>query len=243
MTDLRDVSKALADASEALHTSATHGGLERTLGAIAEAAQHSVPGFDHVGVTVVQGDGAPTTVASTDDVALELDNLQYEFDQGPCMDALRRQRVVLAEHLEQQAGNWPRYAPRASEAGVRAQMGVQLERSDTPLGSLNFYSMAASTVDPDAPRRAELFAAHAAIALAYARHIEDLTPAREPIGQAIGILMERFEINEEQAMYYLVRVATAAELHLRDVAAEVVEQVNRRTMWIDLPAVRDEPTS
>ena len=112
-------------------------------------------------------------------------------------------------------------------------MGVQLRRSDKALGSLNFYSMAAETVDPRAPRRAELFAAHAALALAYARHIEDLTPAREPIGQAIGILMERFEIDEEQAMYYLVRIATAAELRLQVVAAEVVEQVNRRTMPVD----------
>jgi transcriptional regulator with GAF, ATPase, and Fis domain len=243
MTDLRDLSNSLADASKILHTPTTHGGLERTLETIEDAARHCVPGFDHVGVTVVQGDGAPTTMASTGDLVLEWDNLQYEFDQGPCMDALRRERLVLVEHLEQQAHNWPRYAPRASEAGVRAQMGVQLQRSGTTLGSLNFYSMAAQTVDPEAPRRAELFATHAAIALAYARHIEDLTHAHEPIGQAVGILMERFEINEEQAMYYLVRVATAAELQLREVAGEVVEEVNRRTLRSESPMMQNELTS
>lgn len=217
MTDLRD----LANASEVLQAPPAPCGLERTLAAVAVAAQHCVPGFDHVGVTVVQDDGAATTLASTDDLVLEWDNLQYEFDQGPCMDAARREKFVLVEHLEQQSHNWPRYAPRASEAGVRAQMGVQLRRGGKSLGSLNFYSTAEYIVASEAPGRAELFATHAATALAFARHLDDLTCADERVGRAIGILVERFDISEEEAVYYLVRIATAAQLDLHDVACEV----------------------
>lgn len=202
------------------------GGLERTLRVIAHAARDSVPGFDHVGVTVLRDDGAATTAASTGEPVLQMDALQYQCGQGPCMDALRRERLVLVEHLEQQGHNWPLYARPAAEAGVHAQMGVRVQSGGAVLGSLNFYSMTEPTVDPRASARAEFFAAQTATALAYARHIEDLSSAEQPIGDAIDLVREQHQVSEEEAMYHLVRVATAAEKCLRDVAREVVERAD-----------------
>jgi GAF domain-containing protein len=170
MTDLRNPARLLADAAQEIHVAVTLGD---TLEAIAHAARDEVPGFDHVGVTVVRGDGAFTTMASTGEFVCGMDTLQYDCDQGPCLDAIRRERLVLVEHLEEQVHNWPRYVPRASEAGVRAQMGVRIHSDDSVLGSLNFYSTAARTVAPDAPRHAELFAKHAALALDQARHADE----------------------------------------------------------------------
>ena len=230
MTDMPTLLHALDDAGRAMRAPGPEGGLEGTLRAIAHAARDSVRGFEHVGVTVVQRDGGITTMASTGRLVREMDSLQYEFDQGPCMDALRQGPVVLVEDLPSQADTWPMYTPRASEAGVQAQMGVQVHDSDETLGGLNFYSTADVTIDPDAPRRAELFAAHAAIALAHARRLDDASEAIRAsrlIGPAVGILMERFHITEDQAMHYLVRVSTAAGLEVRDVAREMADQVNR----------------
>jgi len=201
--------------------------LEHTMEAIAHAARDSVPGFDHVGVTVVHGDGSVATMASTGALVLDMDTLQYTFDEGPCLDALRRERPVLVEDLPAQAPQWPRYAPLASKAGVRAQMGMPIRTGEQTLGGLNFYATAVPSIDPAAARDAALFAAHAAMALHHGRHADEAsqgTTTRDLVGQAVGILMERFEVPEGRAMYFLVRIATAGELELRDAAREVVEQ-------------------
>jgi GAF domain-containing protein len=225
MQDLRTLAQSLRDAGRAMQS--PEGGLEGTLEAIARTARDAVPGFDHVGVTVVRGDGTLTTVAATGRFVHEMDTLQYELDQGPCLDALRRDVLVLAEDLPAQEHNWPLYASRASEAGVRAQMGMRLHSHEQTLGGLNFYSTAAEMIHPGAPGRADLFAAHAAIALARARAVDDMNAIadHQVIGQAVGILTEQFNITEDRALYYLVRVSTVAELKLLDVAREVVQQV------------------
>jgi hypothetical protein len=91
--------QALADAALVIDAP---GMLEKTMEAIAHAARDSVPGFDQVGVTVLQDDGACSTLASTSGLVLAMDAVQYEFDQGPCVDALRQERVVLVENLRSQ---------------------------------------------------------------------------------------------------------------------------------------------
>jgi hypothetical protein len=98
---------ALADATRALIPPSTRRGLEGTLEAIAHAARDAVPGFDHVGITVIHSDGAVATMASTGQLVRKMDTLQYELSQGPCMDALRREALVLVEDLATQEHNWP----------------------------------------------------------------------------------------------------------------------------------------
>ena len=222
-----DLARTLAQAAQAI---SAHGTLEDTLDAIVTAARTSVPGFEHVGISVVQGDGTVTTMAATSPLVEELDTLQYKLGQGPCLSTLRDDTLVLAEEMAHEQ-RWPRYVPRAVEAGVRSQMGVQLLTNEETLGGLNFYSTSSDFISVEAPRRAELFAAHAALALDHARHADQASeaiPTRQLIGQAVGILMERFEITEDRAMYYLVRVASVGQLRLRDVAREVVAQVTLR---------------
>ena len=231
-TDNFDLAQALADAAQAISAPGT---LEDTLQAITLAARDAVPGFDHVGISVVRGDGTVTTMAATSPLVTELDTLQYKLGEGPCVATLRDQALVLVEELADDR-RWPRYVPRAVDAGVQAQLGVQLYTSDETLGGLNFYSTGTRLIHPDAPRYAKLFATHAALALDHARHADQASeamPTRQLIGQAVGILMERFELDEDRAMYYLVRVAAAGQLELREVAREVVDQVVRRARRAD----------
>lgn len=222
-----DVAQALAQAATAM---AVRGNPADTLHAIVLAARAAVPGFDEVSATVVAADGAITTVAATNNVVRDLDSLQYELGEGPCLSALHDRELVLAQRLGQER-RWPRYTPRAAEAGIRSQMAVHLAADDEVLGSLNFYSTVRDTIDPGAFHRASLFATHAALALGYARRLEAVHASARThrlIGQAIGMLVERFEIDDDRAFYYLVRVASAGGLELRQVAREVVDQGNRR---------------
>ena len=227
MADLRTLAQALIDAGQVMDDPGPRGGLDGTLEAIVHTARDAVPGFDHVGVTVVGGDGTVTTMASTGPLVREMDTLQYELDQGPCLDAMRRASLVLVEDLATQSDNWPMYASRASEVGVQAQMGVRLRTSEKTLGGMNFYSTATNTIHSMAPRRAELFATHAAIALAQARHVDvnEAIAGHPYIGQAVVVLMNRLQVTEDRAMYYLIRVATVAELKIQDVARAIVDDV------------------
>jgi len=222
-----DVAQALARAAKSM---AVRGNPDDTLDAIVVAARAAVPGFNQVSATVVSADGAITTMASTNSLVRELDALQYQLGEGPCISALHDQELVLAQRLRQEQ-RWPRYTPRAAEAGIRSQMAVHLAADDEILGSLNFYSTVRDTIDPEAFHRASLFATHAALALGYARRLEATHASAQThrlIGQAIGMLVERFEITDERSFYYLVRVASAGGLELRQVAREVVDQGNRR---------------
>jgi AmiR/NasT family two-component response regulator len=52
--------------------------------------------------------------------------------------------------------------------------------------------------------------------------------ARKVIGQAIGIVMERYQMNEDRAFSFLVRASSHGNIKLRDIAQELVEQRNTR---------------
>jgi AmiR/NasT family two-component response regulator len=95
------------------------------------------------------------------------------------------------------------------------------------LGGINFYSTESEDLHPEAEALADLFAAHSAIALGHARERETLNEAlhtRKVIGQAIGIIMERYHMNEDRAFAFLVRASSQGNIKLRDIAQELVNQ-------------------
>ena len=126
---------------------------------------------------------------------------------------------------------WPNYVPRAVQLGVRAQMGLRLYVEEETLGGLNLYATETDTIDAEVVHLAELFATHAALALGRARRESQLSEAidaRKTIGQAIGLVMERYEIDEERAFQFLVRVSTTSNIKLRDIAREVIDTANTK---------------
>ncbi len=221
-----DVGQALAAAARALAEGQT---LDETLQRIVEVAQESVPGFDHVGISTVDSKGRVQTRATTSTLVRTLDEVQYSLGEGPCIDSLRGADSVVAPALAQDR-RWPRYVPAAVEEGVRSQLAIKLYLDEEgTLGGLNFYSTTSEEVDPLAEPIADLFATHAALALGNAREKETLNEAlqtRQVIGQATGIVMERYKISAERAFDFLVRASSVGNLKLRDVAQELVDQRN-----------------
>jgi ANTAR domain len=73
------------------------------------------------------------------------------------------------------------------------------------LVGINLYSTICHEIDPEAESIAELFALHAASALGSASKIDQLNQdmhTRKLIGQAIGILMQRYDIPEDNAFRF-----------------------------------------
>ena len=222
-----DIATALAESAREIYSQPD---VAATLDAIVHSAARSLPGIDHVAVSISFHNGHIETRDGTDPLALELDALQHELGEGPAENALTTALVTTVNHLDHET-RWPRYVPRAVDRGLKAQMGLRLYVEGETLGCLNLYSMQAEVIDPEVAQMAVLFATHAALALGKAREEENLHTAlhtRKVIGQAVGIVMERFTLGETSAFAYLTRVSQHSNTRLRDVAEELVNQAEQR---------------
>jgi GAF domain-containing protein len=218
----QELAAALTHAARTINQARTS---EETLQTIAETAVLSIPSIEHVGVSVLDHNGRVETKAATSELVLELDKLQYSLNEGPCVDSLRGDSVVAAPHIRDDQ-RWPRYVPPAVQLGLKAQLAVKLYLDEIgTVGGLNMYSTVSEDIDPQAPGIADLFATHAALALGKAQRLDDLRQAlhtREIIGQAVGLLMQKYDLDTDGAFGFLVRTSSHSNTKVREIAARMV---------------------
>jgi GAF domain-containing protein len=222
-----DVASALTAAARLLHQPTKRDG---TLAAVVSAGRDTIPGVDGAGITVVIKDRLDTPVA-TDDLARGLAALQRTLGEGPCIDALDGQGLVVSADLDLEQ-RWPGYVAQARRSGLRSQLAIQLHDEERVLGVLNLYSTTSDLSHHETIRVAELFAVHAGIALMTAQHREQMSDAlasRKVIGQAIGLVMERYQIDDQRAFEFLVRISQSSNVKIRDVAQEMVDHAVDRS--------------
>jgi hypothetical protein len=209
----------------------TPGDLDHTLDRITAAAVEVLPGVHYASITVKHADDRLETAAPTDPMLLDLDAAQYELREGPCYDAAVETPYVTSPHLAADE-RFPRYGAVAVRAGIRAQAGLRLFETprDSARAALNLYSRDVGSFD-DMSTVAQLFVHQSAMALDYAREIENLQQAmrtRQLIGRAVGIAMERYGLSEERAFAFLARVSQTRNVKLRTVAEELVAEADQR---------------
>ena len=200
---------------------------DKVLHSITTAALEAIPGADHITITMAYPDGTLQTLAPTDDIGASADTVQYELGEGPCLAAVEAEKTIRAEDVPSEE-RWPRYAERAAELGIGSQMAVEIFRSGGTCAGLNVYSDTRGAFD-ESRHIVELFASQAAIAMNFVRTRQTLQEAlasRKTIGQAIGIVMERFRIDEDQAFAFLVRTSQDGNVKLRAVAQKIVDLGN-----------------
>lgn len=203
------------------------------LGRIAEAAVSTIGGCGMASVTVPD-QGGYRTAASTSSAATEVDQAQYDADEGPCLDAFAQSVVYAASFPDRR---WPSLAARPTESGVRSVLSYRLTSSrdgvDSAAGSLNSYGLTADAFDDEALEIGLVLAAHASVAARTVQERTDLAAAgaglqqallsRDVIGQAKGILMERLHVTAEDAFDMLRRSSQHLNLKLRHVASRLAE--------------------
>jgi GAF domain-containing protein len=220
-----DYALSIAEAARTLNKPRS---VHDTLQTIVEVACNSVPGFDNAGIATLAIDGGIVTRASVGDVVLPLDRMQYDLREGPCSEVLLLGQEVCASSLEREQ-RWPEYVPQAREMGVRSQLAVQLLLDGDTLGGINFYSTTSDHVSVDAQALAALFATHAAIALGHAHEREQWREALQGsrvIGPAIGLLMQRYDMDQDRAFGFLVRASSFRNIKLRAIARELIDEAN-----------------
>lgn len=121
---------------------------------------------------------------------------------------------------------WPRWGPKVVELGVASALAAELTSSDGHrLGSINMYWRRARMVTSDDVAFANIFARHAAVALSASMEVANLHIAldsRKRIGQAQGIVMERFGLDEDHAFDVLRRYSQDNNVKLRELAEWVI---------------------
>jgi GAF domain-containing protein len=224
----RDPIDVLASIAESLQAESD---LPATAEQVLAFAQETLA-FDHAGITVVNGGNggsggsakAIATLVSSDPVVEKADELQVELDEGPCRDAAWAQHTLIVEDLARDE-RWPRWGPQASALGLGSILAVELGLQDSRIGALNLFDEEPRRFADDEIAFAHVFGRHAAVALAAARQEETLNEAidaRTLIGQAQGILMERFDLSADKAFDVLRRYSQDYNTKLRAVAEELV---------------------
>jgi GAF domain-containing protein len=189
---------------------------------IVAATLSEIPSAVAAGITTVER-GHFSTAAETDEILGVIDQVQYRQNDGPCVRSLREEITVRSDDLSNEP-RWPKYAAAAVEHGLRSMMSFQLFVEADNLGALNVYADKPNAFDEDDENAGLLLASHAAVAISGKRVEANLRTAlesRDVIGQAKGILMERFKLNADQAFQLLVAVSQHQHRKLRDVADDL----------------------
>ncbi|GAA1436878.1 GAF and ANTAR domain-containing protein [Microlunatus lacustris] len=197
----------------------------------------TIPGTTGAGVTVVDSLGK-RNVAASDDLVLEADRLQYELDEGPCLDSWRDRAHLQVDDTTIEA-RWPQWSRAAAQVGVRSMLSSPLLAGQDCVGAIKVYSTEPGAFDARAAHLLELFARQAAVLLANVQTLADarrtsrqLTEAlqtRDVIGQAKGILLARGAADDQTAFATLLAISQHTNAKLRHVARDLVESVTTPT--------------
>jgi hypothetical protein len=199
--------------------------VEHTLQEVVDLAVQNIDGCDFAGISMRRGNKVDTP-AATDPLVDQLDGWQYELHEGPCLDAVFVDDVLVIEDMNSE-DRWPRWSPRAASLGVQSVLSVRLATANDVVGGLNLYSKSLFAYDEDQILTASIYAVHAANAIAATGEIGGLNTAlqtRHRIGMAQGLLMQRYQLDEERAFRFLARISQDANVKLHDVATKVIAE-------------------
>lgn len=168
------------------------------------------------------------TPAATTDRVDQAHQLQAQFDEGPCLDAITGRATYVSNDVKGDS-RWPRWGPAVVEIDILSAVGVRLATRERGYGSLNIYANRAGAFSAADIELAELLAAHATTAFAAAERaagLETALESRTTIAQAQGILMQKFDIDADAAFDFLRRISQHENRRLFAVAEAIVVQRN-----------------
>lgn len=197
---------------------------EAVLRKMSKYAVDTLPGAEYATVTLVTG-GKIESPVIVGDLGGQADELQRTLGEGPCVRAAVDSETVWIDDMRAET-RWPRFAPAAADLGIASMACFCLYIDGADFGALNVHSTTPGAFDRDARLVGELFAAHAATAFGAVREKEQLRAAltsRDLIGQAKGMLMERYQIDATAAFSLLARLSQDSNTKLVEIAAQIIE--------------------
>lgn len=207
----------------------------RALALVAEHAAAAVPGADCASVAVLQRGTEWRIVAHTDERARVVERARLRSGDGPEPEtvgvpgsgtARAAASVVRVADTAGPRARWTRFSAAADVQGVRSALVCPLWSEREQLGALSLYSTVPHAFDDASADAAALFGGYASLALSHGALVDSLRAglaSRQSIGEATGILMERYKVRSAEAFEMLVAASQRLNTKLRDIATRVVE--------------------
>jgi GAF domain-containing protein len=177
-------------------------------------------------------DGAPTTVAVSEHLALELDIAQYDNDEGPCLAALNGERIRV--DILDADERFPHFAIGATDLRVHSVLSMPIVHHDDVVGTLNFYSHQPDAFDDTADHIARLASAEAAHAITRADVLSAARERREQlqarydegilVARAHGVVIAAQRCSTEQARNLLRHTAATTGDTLLTIAQRILDE-------------------
>jgi GAF domain-containing protein len=195
---------------------------------IAELAEHAaieIPGAQYAGITVTRNAKHIDTPAATHKWPILLDEIQQLHREGPCLTAAWEEKTIHVADLETD-DRFPLYRRDVLEqTPIRSVMSFQMFIAGHTMGALNVYAEEPHAFGPETRTTGLIFAAHTSVAWNAARRDEQFKRAlasRDIIGQAKGMIMERYGVDAVQAFEVLRKLSQDSNVPLVRVATELV---------------------
>jgi hypothetical protein len=218
----------IAELVQALH-GRSEADSDTVLAELAEHAAVEVPGAQYAGITLTRNAKHIETPAATHVYPVVLDKIQQRHRQGPCLTAAWQEKVVHVPDLESEE-RFPLYRRDAlAETPIRSIMAFQMFIADENMGALNVYSEKPNAFDADSRAVGLVFAAHTSVAWNTARREDQFKRAlasRDIIGQAKGMIMERYGVDAVQAFDLLRKLSQDSNVPLIRIATDLVSNAD-----------------
>jgi hypothetical protein len=186
------------------------------------------------GLLLADPRGVLHVVAASSEQTRNIEILQLQREQGPCLDCFQTGQPVAVHDLNQEAARWPRFAGAAVNAGFASVHALPMRVRDRVLGGLGLFGSQPGALNDDDLRLGQAFADVASVAIVQGAAINDQTllngqlqsalDSRILIEQAKGILAQVGDLDMEQAFRYLRRYSRDHNERLSDVAAKLVSR-------------------
>ena len=224
MTETRnhDLAERMADLAR---TAAAPRKVADVLSDVTAAAKEMIPGVDTAGVLLIGKGGKWDSLGVTSELPHQLDELQMRFGEGPCVEAALDETIVRTDDFRTEQ-RWPRYSPAVIKLGVLSGLSFKLYTANRTAGALNLFAFKPRAFDGESETIGTVLAAHAAAAILASREGEELQSAlstRDRIGQAKGIIMERYGVDDIRAFEMLRKLSQDGNTRLVDIAERVIE--------------------
>ena len=189
-----------------------------------------VPGAQYAGITVTDGHGHIDTPSAIGRYPGLLDAIQERHHEGPCLQAVRQHHTVRVDDLNTDT-RWPKYQRDAlAQTPIRSVLSCALSANHHALGALNFYAEHPHAFDIESECLGFVYATHAALAWNALRRdlqFRDGLASRDIIGQAKGMLMERHQINAEEAFNRLRQLSQNSNTPVAELSRKIAANAER----------------
>jgi GAF domain-containing protein len=212
------------------------GDVQELLDELATFSAQTLSGSEELlcGITLLRRKKA-ATLATSDPRVMELDEMQYGLDDGPCLTAIRDLVTIHVPDLREEH-RWPEYTPTAWRQGIGSTLSVPLVLEGEANAGLNLYSTSTHSFSGEDIEAAEAYAGQASKALRLSVRIAQLTDARRNLSAAMesrtvidlaaGAIMAQNRCNQETAMKIMKIASSSRNVKLREVAASIVASLS-----------------